>query len=157
MITQKRLHELFNYEDGKLFWKVAKAYRVKIGDQAGWQKKSGYWELMIDERTYQVHRLIFLYHHGYLPKKVDHKDRNPSNNKIDNLRPITSSHNSVNSTKIRAKHGYKGVKIARGGNFEARIIKDGRYHHLGTFKTPEEAHEVYKTARQSLYPGVFTE
>ena len=32
--------------------------------------------------TFLLHRLLFYWHHGYLPKLVDHKDTNSQNNKI---------------------------------------------------------------------------
>ena len=39
MITQERLKELFDYQDGQLIWKVKKAQCVKIGSVAGWANR----------------------------------------------------------------------------------------------------------------------
>ena len=106
--TQKLLHQLFEYKGGKLYWKVDAAYNVKIGDVAGTTDSKGYKTTKINGKIYKVHRLIFLMHYGYLPKFVDHKDKNPSNNKIENLRDATHSENQLNS-KI-PKNNTSGIK-----------------------------------------------
>ena len=33
----------------------------------------------------------------------------------------------------------------------SRIRKDGKVHYLGTFDTPEEAHQAYKAAANDLH------
>jgi len=54
--------------------------------------------------------LIFLYHHGYLPKFVDHIDGNKKNNRIENLREATKSQNAMNQkVSTRNTSGIKGV------------------------------------------------
>lgn len=156
MITQTQLHDLFTYSDGQLYWKVKKASRVKIGDKAGWVHHTGYTCISIDDEQYLLHRLVFLYHHGFLPKYIDHINRDRTNSRIENLRGVTNSQNRVNSDKTWTKNGYRGVKETRNGQFEARITRNGEYFHLGTYETPEEASEVYQNARKELFPGVHT-
>ena len=100
MITQKRIHELFTYrEDGNLIRKVRTAKRTKVGDIAGWMSSRGYFMVSINSKKYLVHRMIFLYHHGYLTPgmELDHIDGNPRNNRIENLREVTKSQNIQNS------------------------------------------------------------
>ena len=88
MITQAKLHELFDYrEDGKLIWKVKLNQRIKIGDLAGSLGKgrsgrgNSFYRVSIDKKEYQLHRMIFLYHYGYLTPgmDIDHIDGNPLN------------------------------------------------------------------------------
>ena len=86
MITQKRLKELFNYHrDGFFINKTLRSNRgAKIGEIIkGDKNKSGYAYLYIDWKNYKYHRMIFLWHYGYLPKYLDHKNRIRNDNKIE--------------------------------------------------------------------------
>ena len=87
MLTQKEVCDYFDYVDGILYWKVQKANAIKIGQAAGsLDERTGYYRIHINSKMYKTHRLIFLYHHGYLPNYVDHIDNNRTNNRIENLR-----------------------------------------------------------------------
>ena len=48
-ITQSRLHELFDYKDGNLIWKVAKAAKLKVGDIASQFMKAKTSELELSD------------------------------------------------------------------------------------------------------------
>ena len=157
MITQKRLHNLFKYrDDGKLIRKVSTSNKVKVGSVAGWLQSSVYFRVMIDGTTYPVHRMIFLYHHGYLTRglQIDHIDGNPGNNRIENLREVTQSQNMLNC-KIRSnsKSGVKGVSWDKSNSkWKAEItIKKGKYGYLGRYNTLEEAEAVVREAREKYH------
>jgi len=110
ILTQDYLKFIFDYKDGHLYWKNPKSNRVKIGDKAGNKNINGYFSTKINSKLYKNHRLIFLMHHGYLPKMIDHIDGNPLNNCIENLREATSFENSYNrKTKITNKLNVKNV------------------------------------------------
>lgn len=49
-----------------------------------------------------VHRLIWSMFYGEIPDEmvIDHKDNNPSNNKITNLQCLTSIKNTQKSAKL---------------------------------------------------------
>lgn len=87
MITQQRLRELFTYADGNL---------IRNGKVAGSVNKRAYRCICVDYKIYKAHRLVFLYHHGYLPEQIDHADKNPSNNRIENLRAANNGQNCMN-------------------------------------------------------------
>ena len=74
------------------------------------------------------------------PHQIDHIDRDPYNNRWENLRLATQLENSAN----RAGYGkyLKGVG-KNGKGFKASIRIDGKDYHLGTYKTEQEAHDRY--------------
>jgi len=159
MITQQRLHELFEYrDDGNLIRKVRTAQCTKVGDVAGGMYSRGYFMVSIYSKKYLVHRMIFLYHHGYLTSgmELDHIDGNPRNNRIENLREVTKSQNIQNS-KIRSdnKSGVKGVSWDKShSKWKAEMRMKGKMKHLGRYTTLEEAEAVAIAARNE-YHGDF--
>ena len=95
-VAQQRLKEIFDYADGMLLNKTIRRSQIKIGEPAGHQTKCGYINIRVDGRMYKAHRLIFLFHHGYLPDFIDHIDCDKTNNKIENLRACSKSENGMN-------------------------------------------------------------
>jgi hypothetical protein len=90
---------------------------------------------------------------GDLPVQVDHKDRNRTNNKWDNLRPSTQSQNNRNGPGKRRKNTWlKGVGWRpKGGRWFATINMDSQRVYLGTFDSEQEAHEAYCAAAIRLH------
>jgi hypothetical protein len=106
-------------------------------------------------RFYYAHRLAFLYMTGeWPPNEVDHLNGIRDDNRWANLRLATVSLNRQNQRRPRRDNttGYLGVMV-NGAGFAARIMVDGKKFNLGTFKTPQEAHEVYLTAKRRLHKG----
>ena len=153
-LTQDYVCHLLDYRDGQLFWKHPKQGR-KLGYPVGC-KSRGYLCAMIDGTLYRVHRLIFLHQHGYIPVEIDHRDGNGENNRIENLRPATSSENKWNrGTNKNNTSGYKGVTWdKRRSKWVAQIVIDRKHKALGQFDNAKEAHEAYKEAA-ALYFGEF--
>ena len=142
-LTQEYLHSLFEYKDGNLYWKKYKYPRRK-NLLAGTLGKIGRFYITIKGKNYLTHRLIYLYHHGILPKMLDHIDNNPLNNRIENLREATHLQNSHNRKLAKNNScGFKGVTKCR-NKWVAQIQVNGIKKNLGYFKTPSEAHEAYK-------------
>jgi len=84
--------------------------------------------------------------------EVDHIDGDTFNCRRLNLRAATKSQNRMNS-KIRVDNttGFKGVTCAGPSRYVAHIGIDGKLKHLGVRDTPEEAHELYKSASAKLH------
>lgn len=107
----------------------------------------------------RVHRLFFYWKYGYLPRLVDHKDRNRFNNNIDNLRELTSSENCRNAEKIKTRNGkaptskYKGV-CCRIKNGKARYQVHIRLNNLKafskTFSDEDDAGQAYNDKIREL-------
>jgi hypothetical protein len=109
----QRLSELFNYKDGNFYWKV-KRPNAQIGGKAGYVKANGYVAITFDSKKYYLHRLVWLYHHKYMPTIIDHIDGDILNNKIKNLRIATSSQNQHNrAIGKNNKTGIKGLIIQK--------------------------------------------
>lgn len=154
-----RLSEVFRYNDGKLYWRIPhkSAGSVFTGTVAGHVRKGKkpYVAVKVYGRTELAHRIIFAMHHGYMPDEVDHIDGDSLNNRVENLRECTRSQNSMNRpAKSDNVTGLKGVsrrKRSYGYAYRASIWVDGKSIPLGVYKTPEEAHEVYKEAAKKHF------
>jgi len=142
-LTQERVRELFDYrEDGVLVWKVRPSNNTQAGDVAGVMGSKGYWLLKINRRMYYAHRIVFLWHHGYIPEHdTDHIDRNKCNNRIENLREVSKVCNSRNQARsVRNKSGVKGVCWASlESKWKAHIFTHIGRVHLGYFEDFLEA------------------
>ncbi len=150
---QQYLKITYSYLDGNFYYLVPAANRVKIGQKAGNLNSSGRLQISIKGKLYLVHRLIFLYHHGYMPKFIDHIDRNPLNNNIENLREVTKSENGFNRGKNKNNTSkYKCVTYMKDKKkWKAYIKINGKQKHLGYFMAPELAYEAYcKFVRANL-------
>lgn len=148
-LTQYLLKELFDYRDGKLYWKIKKG-SANIGDRAGNVMKNGYRQIGINSKNYYTHRVIFLYHHGYLPEFLDHIDGDKSNNNIENLREATLQENQMNHKKPKSMNGkptssrFKGVCWDKQREkWLSHITIDGKQKHLGRYDTEIDAAKSY--------------
>jgi len=151
VITQDRVKSLFEYRHGELIWKIIPSRNVHIGDIAGHISSDGYCRIFIDNIPYLAHRLIFLYHHGYLPKYIDHKKG--KSNKIGNLRECTGSQNQFNSKLSKANtSGVKGVRWNKAAKkWQAGIRVNSKYIYLGIFTDIKKAAEAVKSGRIKLH------
>ena len=144
--SKERLHQLFDYQDGQLIYREDTKGR-KRGSIAGckfWDMD--YVKVKIECVSYLLHRLVYQYHHGNLTPKdiIDHIDRNPGNNTIENLRVVSNSTNGLNrGLQKNNTHGYKGVSKSSKNRYMARIMINGKHEYLGNYNTPEEAHQAY--------------
>lgn len=115
-------------------------------------KKLGYRVIMIYGRNFGAHRLAFLFMTGKWPNaEVDHINLDRADNRFLNLRHATQAQNGANRTKYRNNtSGWKGASRYRSG-WRAQIQVNGENIYLGTYRTPEEAHDAYcAAARQNF-------
>jgi hypothetical protein len=104
-------------------------------------------------RTLLLHRLLMGEPEG---KLVDHKDRNPRNNRRENLRIATGSQNQYNQgMRDNNTSGHKGVHWnKRLKKWQATIRHEGKQIHLGFFTVLEAAAKAYREAALK-YHGEF--
>jgi hypothetical protein len=104
---------LFDYrDDGQLIRRVARnGARGGFGSVAGGVGRKGYSWVGVDSSAYQSHRIVWLWHNGYLPElEIDHINRDRSDNRIENLREVSRLCNSRNTRKKDSnKSGVTGV------------------------------------------------
>ena len=120
---------------------------------AGSANSSGRICTQIGERKYLVHRLIFLYHKGYLPECIDHINGNYLDNRIENLRESSISENQWNC-KLREDNtsGHKNVHYNKSRNiWFTRFQINGKSITRGYFKNKEDAIKLAKQTREELH------
>lgn len=79
----------------------------------------------------------------------DHKDRNPFNNRKENLRPCSIQQNNCNKVKYKknASSKYKGVHLLKKNNkWSVNIQVNGRNIHIGSFHSEDNAGIAYDRA-----------
>jgi len=139
-------NEYFNYDDGLLLSKSGHIYCNLDRD--------GYIRVRFKGKEYRAHRIIWEMFNKQIPSGyiVDHIDRDPFNNRIENLRLATNSNNRHNSTTSLTNLP-KGVQKV-GKKYRARIYR-GKWYSLGSFESLEEAAEAYTSKSREL-DGEFT-
>ena len=150
-LTASRLRELVVLVDGDLRWR--KLERNRRPGPIGTTSAKGYRVAKVDRRSYGVHRLVWLYHHGAWPDgELDHIDADKLNNDISNLRIATRSENMQNL----AGRGTAFKPNRKVKQWEARIYDRGRAIHIGSFLTEQEAHDAYLAAKRRRHAAFAT-
>lgn len=134
-----RLH--YNPDNGKLYWKD----RKRKGLEAGCLDSDGYRVIRIEGKSYKAHRIVWALINGHFPTdQLDHIDGNKdNNNKLLNLREVTSRQNNQNR-KIHREGKFPGIYLLPSGNWAAQYSIKGKINYIGTFTTKEEAYRRYR-------------
>lgn len=149
MITQQRLQELFDYQNGQFINRKTNA----VCSPAPITKYHRYNRIVIDGKAYAFHRMVFLYHKGYLPKIIDHIDNDRTNNKIENLREATQQQNCLNRIAHKNnRSGYKNVFWHSSMNkWSVQISISRKRRIFGYFDDVELAGLVAEEARDKFH------
>lgn len=131
-ITQNELKALVPYDkDTGAFTRIAalsKRSARHVGSICGSRNKvTGYVEMNVGGRKQYAHRLAWIYVYGYVPDgmRVDHVNRERSDNRISNLR-LASHADNLRNCKVRIDNtsGVKGVSFdAARGKWAASVGK----------------------------------
>ena len=103
----------------------------------------------------RANRLIFFMLTGRWPLPghvIDHRDRDPTNNRADNLREATYAQNRANCDPSTRYHGADeilecGVTKTKYGTYAVFVAKD----YYGTYKSHHEANQIAREQRRRLY------
>jgi hypothetical protein len=124
------------------------------GTIAGSDRTDGYVAIYINRSRFLAHRLAWLLVYGEpVPLMIDHIDGHEWNNRSPNLRVADYPGNLANQRVHRnSTTGVKGVFLVKlTGRFVARVTKNRRPHHIGTFDTIEEAATARREAAERLH------
>ena len=150
----------YNPKTGDLFWRVrpaemfptegrAKRWNTKYAfKKAGCVHPSGYIIIGFAGKSWRAHRLAYALYYGRWPQdQIDHENGDRTDNRIENLRPVSRATNAKNRRMHSDNQsGVGGVFEIPSGNFRASIGNK----HLGTFDTLEEAAAARKAAEIEL-------
>ena len=161
ILTQDEVRRLFTYnpETGDVVRRVSAGRRFAVGTVLKSMNDEGYIRTRINLREYKIHRLIWLYVHGVWPSgDIDHINGIKSDNRLANLRDVPRSLNQLNrhSPSRRSTSGFLGVSLDRQtGRWMAQVGFQGKMRRIGSFETPEEASDAYRSAKRELRPEAF--
>jgi len=119
------------------------------------KNKNGYYVQTFRTVEYKKYEYSMLHRVLMQPDRsevVDHKNRNPLDNRRSNLRNCTRTENNQHSISS-GKAKFKGVRYYRYGqkNWMARIVHEKKELILGYFSTPLEAAKAYNVAAKKYF------
>lgn len=159
-LTLEEATRLFTYdpETGLVTRRVRAAQNAKAGQVVGCLNGHGYLVVRVtlggSGSQYGVHRLAWLLHTGEWPKnQIDHINGIRTDNRITNLRDVTSQQNQFNlHGSKRNKSGSPGVSwVKRIGRWKVGIQADKKKRHLGYFTDIADASAAYAAAKAKLH------
>jgi len=152
--------DLFQYRDNNLYWKVRPSNRVDISKPAGTINGDGYRQIRIKGKRYKAHRLIYLMSNEQWDitdtsrdNSIDHRDNDPLNNNIDNLRVATHSQNQANSGEYKNNtSGTTGVYWHKQHKkWYVQVTVNKKNHYGGLFVNKEDAIAKATQMRDELH------
>lgn len=100
-------------------------------------------------------RLVWVMHYGDIPEGmvVDHKDRNRTNNRLENLRLATNRDNTANAKRHEDIYTskYKGVQRDKWGRWVSSIQTDRVTTVIGLYDNEEAAAYAYNLEAEKRY------
>lgn len=153
LVCAKRVLD-YDPDTGDFTWKFRQG-RQQAGTIAG-TVRGKYCYIRVYGEVRLAHRAAFAWVHGFWPThQIDHINGDKQDNRIVNLRAATSQQNAANTPRCKDNTtGFKGVRRARkAGKWWAYIYVDGHDKYLGTYDTPEAAHEAYLKAAEIEFKG----
>ena len=150
-IDVNELRKVFRLKDGKLeryhCWKKSKRSTWKTVESKG--TNNGYCRAGFNGKTMLYHVIVLILTTGEdIPEgmDIDHINGNRVDNRIENLRLVTSRGNSQNM-KVHRKGKLVGCSFNKlRGKYMAHIQIREKLIHLGCYITEEEAHNAYVSA-----------
>ena len=143
---------VYNQETGELTWSNTPPRFRRPGSIAGRTLQDGYRQIMVKKSAYQAHRLAWAIFYGDWPRnQIDHINGVRDDNRISNLRDVTSRNNQCNRIEHRNGRLVGAKPEPRCNNrWRASIKVDGHDKFLGLYNSEDEAHKVYIEYKRRL-------
>ena len=146
-------------ETGNLIWRrrLNENFNAKYaGTIAGARHRAGAIQIQLTtdqlQRLFWAHRIAWAHVHGRWPMcLIDHRDGDPSNNRIDNLRQADGSQNGANKRELRGAVALRGVYRWKDGRYAAQIKYQGKWEWLGLHEDPLDAAKAYDIAALRIH------
>lgn len=149
----------FYEQNSKLYWKTRVANCRSVGDRAGGYNGKGYLVVMLNDKGYQVHRILYqIYNNVVLDEyiQIDHINGIKDDNRKENLRIVTNSQNQCNK-KVQKNNKSTGTKnISKrknkvGNEYYVLSITKNETHYLKLFRTDKfTIEEIIKIRDEKL-------
>lgn len=144
------LGDTFDYHEGGYL------IRKRTGKPCGQRANNGkgYARVWVNGRYLYAHRIIYAIIHGEMPEgEIDHINGNRIDNRIENLREVSTVENMHNSKIYKTnKSGFTGVYWdTQRQKWQAYIMVDNRQINLGRFENFEDAVEARKMAKMEYH------
>lgn len=125
---------------------TGKIYGIK-GEEIKSKVKAGY--IKIVSRKFGellAHQFAWYWVNKEIVKQIDHINNDRADNRIFNLRSVTSEQNNWNRTKTK---GYTWNKTA--DKWQSQIMISGKYIYLGIYDTEDDAKQAYLNAKEKFH------
>lgn len=158
MVSLEELRQLVYLQDGELYWAPRGvknwdsryAHTPALTHKGPLGRRSG----VINGRRYLRSRVVWALTFGSWPEgNLDHKDRDPSNDCVSNLRVCSQQENMFNRTPSAGKtSAFKGVSWHKHTKkWRSYIEVGGKKHSLGYFHEEVEAAKAYNNRAAELF------
>ena len=145
LFWRERPREFFSTDMQHMLWNTARAHKPALTAMNG----HGYLHGKFFGKMILAHRAAWVIYHGEWPNgQLDHINRNRADNRIANLRSVTSSENAQNrDVSGRNSSGVVGVGFCqKDRKWRAYVSVEGRMKHLGSFDSRDAAAQARKLA-----------
>ena len=139
--------------DTGIFTRKISRGNQKAGNIVGSLDKKGYLTAMVLHKYVKLHRLAWFYMYNTWPTQIGHINQIKIDNRISNLREVSTMQNCLNQTEPRKNNrlNTQGVhQIKKTGRYRASCSAYGIKQNLGIFATLEEAKNAYDTYKTNI-------
>ncbi len=147
ILNREVIQRIFTHKEGVLYWRSCPSKPTHwntrcAGKIAGYTDAKGYRCVRVMGTTYKIHRLIYaLFYNDLGSREIDHIDRDPLNNAIENLRPVTRLQNLRNMiSREGVTSMFVGVSWSKRDNkWISQITHNGKVKWLGSYDSEIDA------------------
>lgn len=148
------VNELLVYDNGKLYRKIAGKLR-KVNNPKDQKRYAQVW---LQDKLYYAHRIVWaMFNNGCSPNLViDHINRDPHDNRIENLRLVEVSDNNRN-LPVHRNGKTPCISLTDSSTWSVQIYKGDKCFSLGRFDSEEAAKAALQAGRTMLDNGEYDE